>query len=543
MRTRSQTKASMATQNNPHGNVLETGIPENSENEFEINNQLGLETAGSSEVSQVMENNEEINSLRARGQESEQPRMDLSDVLNLLRQQAAQQAEELRKMAEEQEKRSQQQAAEQKKMMEQLAEQQKLTAEKLTGEVRQQLQQHREETRSDINAFRQEVADQLKAMRGDIDEQKKNWKEQFEVHQQKTTSEIKELSKKQDSLRKEQQIGLEKNRSELKELVQQNSVNLTQEVRKIDEQVTTVVAAHKETAEKLETVTIEKRRKLEELNSSITTVRESQERLQRRIKELDGRPVNRPTGGSVSKELVYNGRDQFPMEFLKELTEVYETYYKDENTKWIGGHLVEEASTWWKIIRDRVNNFEQFKELFTDKYWGPMEQEKARDYLEYGKYRHGTGISMIQYMEKCVLESRQLLPVLSDRHLIKKIARHFDREVQTAVVMRGVETIGGFEQLLKEYMMIAPRQNYNTSHQNHNDVRRVSAETPVVKQETRARDGKQTDGNQKPWNKTPSSHVRNEYKGKPAVACVVTQSTQQRASDENTPSTSRGTTQ
>ena len=57
------------------------------------------------------------------------------------------------------------------------------------------------------------------------------------------------------------------------------------------------------------------------------------------------------------------------------------------------------------------------------------------------------------------MESRQLTPTLTDRQLIKKIARHFGREIQLAVITRGITTIPNFESLIVEYTQIHPRNN------------------------------------------------------------------------------------
>ena len=62
-------------------------------------------------------------------------------------------------------------------------------------------------------------------------------------------------------------------------------------------------------------------------------------------------------------------------------------------------------------------------------------------------------------MERFVLQCRQLIPIMSDRHLIKKLARHYNREIQVAVVTRGITTINNFETVLREYMNVSSRTN------------------------------------------------------------------------------------
>ena len=71
------------------------------------------------------------------------------------------------------------------------------------------------------------------------------------------------------------------------------------------------------------------------------------------------------------------------MEFLKELSEVQELYYPTDNIKWIGRHLELDAGIWWRVIRSQISNFEEFKEAFSQKYWGQERQDGIRDHLEY----------------------------------------------------------------------------------------------------------------------------------------------------------------
>ena len=104
-------------------------------------------------------------------------------------------------------------------------------------------------------------------------------------------------------------------------------------------------------------------------------------------------------------------------------------------------------------IRDRI------REAFTQKYWGQERQDEIRDHLKYGRFDWHGQVSAIQYIERIFLESRQLTPTITDRQLIRKIARHFGRDVQLAVITRGITTIPNFESLIVEHKQIRPRNN------------------------------------------------------------------------------------
>ena len=88
------------------------------------------------------------------------------------------------------------------------------------------------------------------------------------------------------------------------------------------------------------------------------------------------------------------------------------------------------------------------------KYWGQERQDNIRDNLEYGRYEWNGPVTAIQYVERILLESRQLSPALTDTQLIRKLARHFCKDLQVAVVTRGITSIPDFEALIMEFTSI-----------------------------------------------------------------------------------------
>ena len=47
----------------------------------------------------------------------------------------------------------------------------------------------------------------------------------------------------------------------------------------------------------------------------------------------------------------------------------------------------------------------------------------------------------IQYLERKLLESRQLIPPIPDKNLIRKMTKHYPHETRVAIITRGVVTI------------------------------------------------------------------------------------------------------
>ena len=208
-------------------------------------------------------------------------------------------------------------------------------------------------------------------------------------------------------------------------------------------------AAHKLEAEKLR----ELENKIDN-NSGETNLnlQQLQSDIRTKIALATASPINRSIANEQIKEIQFNATSNFPVEFIKELTELYQEYYQDiNNITWVSRRLEGEATIWWRLVRDSINTFVEFTEAFVNKYWNDVIQERVRDQLEFGWYHQEAGMSMIQYLERKLLENRQLIPPISDRHLIRKIARHYPHEIEVTIITRGVSTIVEFEQVLLEF--------------------------------------------------------------------------------------------
>lgn len=145
------------------------------------------------------------------------------------------------------------------------------------------------------------------------------------------------------------------------------------------------------------------------------------------------------------------------MEFLKELEEIKEVYYPGDACQWINRHLEGDAMIWWRVVRHRVSTYQQFREAFIAKFWNTQVQDYVRDGLEYRRYQWGGAYNMVQYLEHRILECRNLIPPIPDEHLIRKLSRHYSKEIEVAVLTRGVTELGSFESLLNDFMNVRNR--------------------------------------------------------------------------------------
>lgn len=445
--------------------------PEQGAESPEINNQLGLAISEDVEDEEILglpqprdestgawgqqqegqQPQPEDESTGARGQQQEgQQMIDFSMILELLKQQAA-----------EQQRREERQAAELKQQLVELD--QKLSGKfdrqaaelaKMREEQRQAEERMSARIQAEIESVRTDTQQKLEVIENKLVEQEKSISEKIDSSSKKSENELKSMGKKLERQIMETREQQEKKHEETRNIVNATRDTQDTKLRGVEERIQEVSVSLKNTADKIDAVSSEKGRRLDEVFNKLTQVTEHQERLQRRIENTEGRPSARSENCEVSKDITYDGEGPFPMEFIRELTELKETYYTEDQTRWIGKHLIEGAAVWWRIIRTQVSNFTQFREVFIDKYWSSCVQERVRDQLEYGRYDPSRGLNMVEYMEHQLLKSRQLIPVISDQHLIRKLARHFHRDVQTAIVIRGIQSITAFESLLREYMSI-----------------------------------------------------------------------------------------
>lgn len=192
----------------------------------------------------------------------------------------------------------------------------------------------------------------------------------------------------------------------------------------------------------------------EVMRSKVDQIQEGQKRLQLRMENAEERRIPHGTELPQKEQLTFNGEGSHPMEFLSELEELQQAYYENNSTKWISQHLTDEAATWWRLTKPTVNNFQEFKEVFIQKYWDELRQERIRNELEYGRYEWYRHRSMSRYMEEKLLEVRHLTPTIPIMQVIRKLSKHFGREVQLATLTRGVRSIAEFGLLLNEYQTL-----------------------------------------------------------------------------------------
>ena len=74
-------------------------------------------------------------------------------------------------------------------------------------------------------------------------------------------------------------------------------------------------------------------------------IRKIQREVSNKLASINNQPCNHNLTNEQLKNIRYNGTGDFPMEFMKEMEDVYMEYYQDNgNVAWIGRHLEGEAA-------------------------------------------------------------------------------------------------------------------------------------------------------------------------------------------------------
>lgn len=335
-----------------------------------------------------------------------------------------------------------------------------------TQQVTRNICQLRAETKEMLNDMRKETRE---LVRNEIDAVKKTLAESVKDVREMMIKEDKELERRITKINKrveevdktwneQRSIQREEIRQEIKSASDEINVNLSQIGEQLADSIT------------------QRKKKEEEVDDRINKMREDQREINSKLAKVSEVPASR--GGQVepTKHVTFSGEEAFPMEFLKELDEIKEVFHGERDTKWVRQYLEKDAALWWRLVKDKISTYSEFREAFTEKFWGPTIQDEARDRLEFGKFHHNDVLNPIQYMQQRILEARQLIPPLTDRHIINKLSRHYSHDVSVAVIMRGIQDIGSFEGLLREFMTVRWQQARSPT-QPMPKVERESAQT------------------------------------------------------------------
>lgn len=488
MNTRSKTKA--AKQNNiamadDAQTTLQTTNNVDEVDDETINNQLGIagifdnmtqvdfgqstrrEEAPVAEAEKEQQSNPDVSETGAQGPVQPTPECSLNQLLLALTTQMQQMEERQNQRMETQNQRLREDIQTQgRQMKESICTLKRDLKEELRTCREENVKMH-EETRAKLQKTEGELRTEMHQVQGELQAEISAVKEEGAKTQEKL-KENNEIMKglKGEITKNRQQIVI--NTKNLSENLNRINSELRDEIKLTSEETSRVKKTQEEMEEQMKRLAEVKKKRIDE-------IKESQEQLTRRMNDVERGPIHRVVTANDHRELTFDGVDCYPMEFLKELREIKQQYYNQDDIRWIGRHLTNEATVWWRIVKPEVSTFAEFEERFIDKFWGAHIQESVRDRLEFSRFNPRGDVNPVQFMQKHILQCRQLVPPISDQHMIKKLARMFGRDIQVAVLARGVKEIPQFEALLQEYMKIT---EYGTDRQRYanTDVKKENGE-------------------------------------------------------------------
>lgn len=199
---------------------------------------------------------------------------------------------------------------------------------------------------------------------------------------------------------------------------------------------------------------------------------------------LRGRDYTTQTVCSLKPPTFCSCGCQSPVYFLYSLVEyVRLTQMPFDYFKYVVGQALKgTARDWFYYSQHRVNSVFDFQRLFLERFWNDTLQLELRRKLEYGNYTEGAAPnqSRSDYAIRIYNESKALRNPPEGWVVIERLSRHFDRGVQTAVLLGGITSI---EQLV-DFLDATPAVNqdevpdgpeiYNNINNSNNSNRRNS---------------------------------------------------------------------
>ena len=181
------------------------------------------------------------------------------------------------------------------------------------------------------------------------------------------------------------------------------------------------------------------------------------------------------TGSYFNKDIVkFNGKFTNPQEFLGKLRRLYERNkirYEAENSKYksidclhevIDSSLEHSAAQWWQLNKEKVESWDQFEDIFKEKYWNKQIQRHLKQKIELEKYKPGGRLNRVEYFLERVLTLNSMTPPLSEEEIVNILTTHYDDVIQTAQRVQHLYLIKDFEALLQREDMLDIQRNIQT---------------------------------------------------------------------------------
>lgn len=152
------------------------------------------------------------------------------------------------------------------------------------------------------------------------------------------------------------------------------------------------------------------------------------------------------------------GDNHSPMKFLNELRDYWSAVNpsQEETAYLIGSCLRGIPKDWWDLVKEDGDNFDSFCVKFKERYWNENTQHEVKRKLEFGHYNPTPESSMTNYAVKMFRDAKNLTYPLSDHEIIRKLSRHFNEEIRTAILGRKIQALHEMLELLEKFDTTGP---------------------------------------------------------------------------------------
>ena len=109
------------------------------------------------------------------------------------------------------------------------------------------------------------------------------------------------------------------------------------------------------------------------------------------------------------------------------------------------------AKDWWYVYESDVQEYEQFKELFKDRFWNSTIQRQTRRKVEFGTFYTGGKLDRVTYATAVFGYAKELDLSYFDEELSEKLAEHFEKGIRHAFMGQQVRSKNTLFQILTDY--------------------------------------------------------------------------------------------
>lgn len=176
--------------------------------------------------------------------------------------------------------------------------------------------------------------------------------------------------------------------------------------------------------------------------------------------------------------------------------------------------------TWFELIQDQINSFEEFERLFVEQYLGIHEQDRLKVIVFNQKYNPRSAISRQHYFLDLYYKAKFLLPEWSEIDLIKNISKHYDFDVYKDVITKRISTSQEFITLLKDYDIVynfkdtqntlSKYESHQRSFSNNHEYNRQNNNNTNQTHHYYNRDGRYNGNHNSNRDRQPIEHTRNQ---------------------------------